>query len=825
MDTALDAIVPDDPPTAVRHARRHPARRRRRRVPRDPARLGREHHRRLRAARRPQRRHRRAAAGGARRRARHRRVDQGRAVRPHLRLLQRAARHASSTCPGFLPGVAQEHGGIIRHGAKLLYAYCEATVPKLTVITRKAYGGAYDVMSSKHIRGDLNFAWPTAEIAVMGAEGAVNIIFRDAIAGGRRPRRGARAARRGVRGAIRQPVRRRGARLRRRRDRAVARPGRGSSRALEMLADKRDTNPPQEARQHPALTRLRPAAVFAQRRATGQVTRADRDAAPPFRRVLVANRGEIALRIIRACRRAGHRDGRRLQRRRRRRRPRPGSPTRRSGSARRRRPRATSASTRSSRPRVATGAEAVHPGLRLPGRARGVRARPSRTPGSSSSARRRRRSRRSATSSQARGSRASVGVPVVPGHARAGRRSIGRTQVEAIARRRRADRLPAARQGGRRRRGPGHARASSAPADLPAALAGRLARGGSPRSATARSTSSGEIRPARHVEVQLLGDAHGTRRRARRARLLAPAPPPEARRGGAGAGPDARRSAASSTRWRSALGGAAGLRNAATAEFLLDPDGAVLVPRGQRAPAGRARRDRARDGRRPRPRAAPDRGRAPALATTSCAAPQRAASPTGHAIEVRITAEDPARDFAPTPGRIGRWVMPAGPGRPGRHRRRGGRARAARLRPADRQAHGRWPGPRRGDRPPAAGARRDRGRRHPDDAAVPPLRGAQRRLPGGRPVDRLGRPTHWDGDGGRAGTRRSPRCASAAAAMACRADHRRPTPALDVPGTRGTARRRRGRRPRREARPVAGRGRPARGPSGSTAELRRRSGA
>ena len=70
--------------------------------------------------------------------------------------------------PGFLPGLAQEHNGIIRHGAKLLYAYCEATVPKITVITRKAYGGAYDVMSSKHVRGDINYAWPTAEIAVMG---------------------------------------------------------------------------------------------------------------------------------------------------------------------------------------------------------------------------------------------------------------------------------------------------------------------------------------------------------------------------------------------------------------------------------------------------------------------------------------------------------------------------------------------------------------------------------------------------------------------------------------------------------------------------------
>ncbi|TMC78477.1 MAG: methylmalonyl-CoA carboxyltransferase, partial [Chloroflexi bacterium] len=84
--------------------------------------------------------------------------------------------------PGFLPGTAQEHAGIIRNGAKLLYAYAEATVPKLTVITRKAYGGAYDVMSSKHLRGDYNVAWPSAEIAVMGPEGAVNVIYRDEIA-------------------------------------------------------------------------------------------------------------------------------------------------------------------------------------------------------------------------------------------------------------------------------------------------------------------------------------------------------------------------------------------------------------------------------------------------------------------------------------------------------------------------------------------------------------------------------------------------------------------------------------------------------------------
>jgi propionyl-CoA carboxylase beta chain len=89
--------------------------------------------------------------------------------------------------PGFLPGTEQEFGGIIKHGAKLLYAYCEATVPKITVITRKAYGGAYDVMSSKHIRADFNFAWPMAELAVMGAEGAVNILNKKEIAASKDP--------------------------------------------------------------------------------------------------------------------------------------------------------------------------------------------------------------------------------------------------------------------------------------------------------------------------------------------------------------------------------------------------------------------------------------------------------------------------------------------------------------------------------------------------------------------------------------------------------------------------------------------------------------
>jgi propionyl-CoA carboxylase beta chain len=147
--------------------------------------------------------------------------------------------------PGFLPGVAQEHGGIIRHGAKLLFAYCEATVPKLTVITRKAYGGAYDVMSSKHIRGDMNFAWPTAEIAVMGAEGAVNVVYRDEIESAAQPaEERARlveqyqerfanpyiAAARGYVDDVIMPSDTR--------PRLIA--------ALDILADKRDTNPPKK---------------------------------------------------------------------------------------------------------------------------------------------------------------------------------------------------------------------------------------------------------------------------------------------------------------------------------------------------------------------------------------------------------------------------------------------------------------------------------------------------------------------------------------------------------------------------------------------------
>jgi propionyl-CoA carboxylase beta chain len=147
--------------------------------------------------------------------------------------------------PGFLPGVAQEHAGIIRHGAKLLYAFAEATVPKITVITRKAYGGAYCVMASKHIRTDINFAWPTAEIAVMGAEGAVGLLYRREISGAADPEEARRArvaefeekfanpyvaAERGFIDEVIEP--------------ADTRPK--LIRALKLLENKRDTNPPKK---------------------------------------------------------------------------------------------------------------------------------------------------------------------------------------------------------------------------------------------------------------------------------------------------------------------------------------------------------------------------------------------------------------------------------------------------------------------------------------------------------------------------------------------------------------------------------------------------
>jgi propionyl-CoA carboxylase beta chain len=147
--------------------------------------------------------------------------------------------------PGFLPGVRQEHGGIIRHGAKLLYAFAEATVPRVTVITRKAYGGAYDVMNSKHIRGDLNLAWPTAEIAVMGPKGAVEILFRKEIAQARDPQAAMDERIEDYREKLAHPYVAAGRGYvddvidpRETRPRLVS--------ALDMLRNKRDSNPPRK---------------------------------------------------------------------------------------------------------------------------------------------------------------------------------------------------------------------------------------------------------------------------------------------------------------------------------------------------------------------------------------------------------------------------------------------------------------------------------------------------------------------------------------------------------------------------------------------------
>ena len=126
--------------------------------------------------------------------------------------------------PGFMPGTDQEYGGIIRHGAKLLYAYCESTVPRIQIVMRKAYGGAYVVMNSKSIGADLAFAWPSAELAVMGPKGAVEIVYRRELAEAADPARPPGRARRGVHRALRQPLRRGRARLRRRRDLARRHP-------------------------------------------------------------------------------------------------------------------------------------------------------------------------------------------------------------------------------------------------------------------------------------------------------------------------------------------------------------------------------------------------------------------------------------------------------------------------------------------------------------------------------------------------------------------------------------------------------------------------
>ncbi len=155
--------------------------------------------------------------------------------------------------PGFLPGTAQEFGGIIRHGAKLLYAYAEATVPKITIITRKAYGGAYCVMGSKHLRTDVNLAWPAAEIAVMGAEGAVNIVYRRELAAAQDQDAGPPRQDRRISRTLRQSLRRRRARFSGRRNRAPPDPSARDPRPSHV-GNQGGYGSAQETRKYPFMT-------------------------------------------------------------------------------------------------------------------------------------------------------------------------------------------------------------------------------------------------------------------------------------------------------------------------------------------------------------------------------------------------------------------------------------------------------------------------------------------------------------------------------------------------------------------------------------------
>ena len=434
---------------------------------------------------------------------------------------------------------------------------------------------------------------------------------------------------------------------------------------------------------------------------------------------------------------AGHRDGRGLQRRGRERRSTSGWRTRRCASGPRRRPRATCGSTRIIEAAAATGADAIHPGYGfLAERAEFAAGRA--TPGLTfvgPDARGDRGARRQAARG---GSRGDAGVPVVPGTFEPG----GDRPTRRARRRRRETRerigLPllvkAAAGGG----GRGMRRVERS-TDLPTALARRVARGRGrvrrrPRLPGARDPTA---RGTSRCSSSATSTARSSRSASAIARSSAATRSWSRRRPRPGLTTEER--ASRCTRMAVAVASAAGLRNAATAEFLLRARRRVLFPRGQHAPPGRARRDRARERRRPRPRAAPHRRRPAAVRRTRSPRRRARRRPTGTRSRCASSAEDPGRDFAPAPG----------PDPALGHARR---ARASASTPASRRGsgpsgvrhphrEGAWSHAATGrrDRPAGAGAGRDRDRRDPDDAAVPPLRGRRAIVRRRRAFDGVGR--------------------------------------------------------------------------------------